>query len=321
MVANACASLLEISNSTGKNYFKFSKSNGLHKILSAVNESNEWGQVFILEAISTYDPRNSDEADQICERIMPRLAHNNPAVLLSSVKVLLKNIDYLKDDASRQSVLKKLSAPPISLIACEPELQYVALRNISFILQKQPSIFENNIKVFFIKFNDPVYVKLEKVDILVKVADKNNCEQILHEFKEYSQDVDMELVGAAVKAIGQIVLKIESSAKTAAQCTHDIVKNGQPLALQEAVIVAKDILRKFPGKYEAIVEDLVKKVDEYYEVEAKASIMWIVGEYAEKIKTSQKIIEDYAGQFLEEPDPVKLQILTACVKLYLKKPE
>jgi len=39
------------------------------------------------------------------------------------------------------------------------------------------------------------------------------------------------------------------------------------------------------------------------------------------MKTSQKIIEDYAGEFLEEPDPVKLQILTACVKLYLKKPE
>ena len=63
-------------------------------------------------------------------------------------------------------------------------------------------IFENNVKVFYCKFNDPVYVKLEKVDILVKVSDKNNCEQILLELKEYSSDVDMELVGAAIKAIG-----------------------------------------------------------------------------------------------------------------------
>ena len=119
--------------------------------------------------------------------------------------------------SSSRSIRTSLTRTPlISLISCEPELQYVALRNISFILQKQPSIFENNIKVFFIKFNAPVYVKLEKEDILVKVADQNNCEQILLEFKEYSQDVDMELVGAAVKAIGQIVHKIESSAKTAA---------------------------------------------------------------------------------------------------------
>lgn len=194
--------------------------------MSAVNESNEWGQIFILEAISTYDPRDSEEAEQICERIMPRLSHNNPAVLLSSVKVLLKNIDYIKDATLRQGVIKKLAAPLISLLACEAELQYVALRNISFILQKQPTIFENNVKVFYCKFNDPVYVKLEKVDILIKVVDKTNCDQILHELKEYSSDVDTEIVGASVKAIGQIVLKIESSAKTAAQCIHDIVKNG-----------------------------------------------------------------------------------------------
>jgi vesicle coat complex subunit len=63
VVANACASLLEIQNSTGKNYFKFSKGQNLNKILSAVNESNEWGQIFILEAISTYDPKDTDEAE------------------------------------------------------------------------------------------------------------------------------------------------------------------------------------------------------------------------------------------------------------------
>jgi len=53
------------------------------------------------------------------------------------------------------------------------------LRNINFILQKQPMIFENNIKMFYCKFNDPVYVKLEKIEILIKVADKANSEQIL----------------------------------------------------------------------------------------------------------------------------------------------
>lgn len=80
--------------------------------------------------------------------------------------------------------------------------------------------------MFYCKFNDPVYVKLEKIDILVKVADKGNCEMILQELKEYSNDVDMELVGASVKAIGQIVIKIETSVRTAAGCIQDIIKNG-----------------------------------------------------------------------------------------------
>ena len=86
-------------------------------------------------------------------------------------------------------------------------------------------------------------------------------------------------------------------------------------------MVAKDILRKFPNKYEKLITDLIKKTDEFYEVEAKASLVWIVGEYAEMIDNSEKIIGDYHQSFLEDPDTVRLQVLTAAVKLYLKKPE
>lgn len=101
VVANACASLLEISNSSSKNHLKFAKNGNLNKILAAVNEANEWGQIFILEAISTHDAKDSEEAEQIAERILPRLSHNNPAVLLSAVKVLIKNIDFIKEDTTR----------------------------------------------------------------------------------------------------------------------------------------------------------------------------------------------------------------------------
>jgi vesicle coat complex subunit len=59
------------------------------------------------------------------------------------------------------------------------------------------------------------------------------------------------------------------------------------------VVVAKDILRKYPGKYENLIKDLAKKNNEYFEVEAKASIIWIVGEYAEKIENSLEIIQGY----------------------------
>ena len=57
-------------------------------------------------------------------------------------------------------------------------------------------------KVFFCKFNDPLYVKLEKIDILVKVAEDKNAENVLNELHDYTNDMDMDLVTAAVKAIG-----------------------------------------------------------------------------------------------------------------------
>lgn len=321
VVSNACASLLEISKASGKNYIRIKNSASLNKLSTAVNDCNEWGQIYILEAIATYETTDSKESENIIERVLPRLAHNNPAVILSAIKVVLKFMDNIDSAELLKGVAKKLAAPLVTLLSCEPEIQYVALRNIHFILQKQPTVFENNCRVFYVKFNDPIYVKLEKIDILVKVADDKNCDAILNELKEYSNDVDAELVRKSVKAIGHIILKVEKSSKKAVEILQEIVSSPGQISLQEAVIVAKDIFRKFPNKYEALIKDLCAKLEEFYEPESKAAIIWIIGEYSEKIDDAEKLIDRFADSFLEDPDKVKLQLLTAGVKLYLKKPD
>jgi len=107
----------------------------------------------------------------------------------------------------------------------------------------------------------------------------------------------------------------------AVQIVQEIVQNGQQIAMQEAVIIAKNIFRRFPLKYERLITFLVEKLEYYTEPDSKAAIYWIIGEYAEKIENSEKLIESFAETFLEEPDSVKLSLLTATVKLYLKKPD
>jgi len=136
VVANACCALLEISGASKKNYLRFKNNTNLNRMLAAVNDSNEWGQIYILEAISTYETSDSKECENIIERVLPRLAHNNPAVILSAVKVVLKFLDYISNAELMKGVVKKLSAPLVTLLSCEAEIQYVALRNINFILQK-----------------------------------------------------------------------------------------------------------------------------------------------------------------------------------------
>ncbi len=66
----------------------------------------------------------------------------------------------------------------------EPEIQYVALRNINLIVQKRPNILAHEMRVFFIKYNDPIYVKMEKLEIMIMLAGERNIEQVLNEFKE-----------------------------------------------------------------------------------------------------------------------------------------
>lgn len=51
-----------------------------------------------------------------------------------------------------------------------------------------------------------------------------------------------------------------------------------------------------------------------------ASMIWIVGEYAERIDNADELLESFLEGFKDENNQVQLQLLTAIVKLFLKKP-
>jgi AP-1 complex subunit beta-1 len=61
----------------------------------------------------------------ICERITPRLAHANAAVVLSAVKVLMKLMELLPAEFDfAVTVSKKLAPPLVTLLSSEPEASY-----------------------------------------------------------------------------------------------------------------------------------------------------------------------------------------------------
>ncbi|CAJ0832530.1 5753_t:CDS:2, partial [Entrophospora sp. SA101] len=57
------------------------------------------------------------------------------------------------------------------------------------------------------------------------------------------------------------------------------------------------------------------------EPEAKASLIWIIGEYAEKIENAHDLILTFLDTFRDESSQVQLQLVTATIKLFLKKPQ
>jgi len=42
----------------------------------------------------------------------------------------------------------------------------------------RPEILKHEMKVFFVKYNDPIYVKLEKLDIMIRLASQANIAQV-----------------------------------------------------------------------------------------------------------------------------------------------
>eukprot|EP00921_Rhytidocystis_pertsovi_P005016 GHVQ01008683.1.p1 GENE.GHVQ01008683.1~~GHVQ01008683.1.p1 ORF type:complete len:593 (-),score=62.78 GHVQ01008683.1:96-1874(-) len=323
VVANSVASLSEISEASGKNIIKnvinASESN-VSKLLAALNECTEWGQVFILDALAYYQPPGSKEAESVLERVTARLSHANSAVVLSAIKVVMKLLDKISNAEVVRNVQRKLSPPLVTLLSAEPEIQYVALRNISLVVQKRPMILANEVKMFFCKYNDPVYVKMEKLDIMVRLASEKNIDQVLMEFKEYATEVDVDFVRKAVRAIGRCAVKLDRASERCINVLLDLIETRVNYVVQEAIVVIKDIFRKYPNRYESIISTLCENLDTLDEPEAKASMIWIIGEYAERIDNADELLDSFLEAFHDEPVSVQLQILTATVKLFLKSP-
>ncbi|KAK3317634.1 adaptin N terminal region-domain-containing protein [Cercophora scortea] len=318
VVANSVQALAEITETAPETKALVITPATLKKLMMALNECTEWGRVTILTTLADYPPQDVKESEHICERVTPQFQHVNPSVVLAAVKVVFIHMRMIGPELVRQ-YLKKMAPPLVTLIASAPEVQYVALRNIDLLLQAKPDILSKELRVFFCKYNDPPYVKLQKLEIMVRIANDKNFDQLLSELKEYALEVDMDFVRRAVKAIGQVAIKIEAASEKCVNTLLDLIATKVNYVVQEAVVVIKDILRKYPG-YEGVIPTLCKYIDELDEPEARGALIWIVGEYAEKISNADEILTGFVDVFMEEFTQTQLQILTAVVKLFLKKP-
>ncbi|CAG8632980.1 3900_t:CDS:2, partial [Dentiscutata heterogama] len=137
----------------------------------------------------------------------------------------------------------------------------------------------------------------------------------------YASEVDVDFVRKSVRAIGQCAIKISESSERCVNVLLDLINTKVNYVVQEAIVVIKDIFRKYPHKYEGIIPTLCQNLDALDEPEAKASLIWIIGEYAERIENADELIVTFLDTFRDENFQVQLQLVTTSVKLFLKKPQ
>lgn len=141
-------------------------------------------------------------------------------------------------------------------------------------------------------------------------------------FLRYSNEADVDFVRKSVRAIGRCAIKVESASEKCVTALLDLIKTKSNVnyVVQEAVIVIKDIFRKYPHRYEAIILTLCENLESLDEPEAKAALIWIIGEYADRIENAYDLLTYFAEGFKDEGVTVQLQLLTAVIKLFLKRP-
>jgi hypothetical protein len=89
VAANAVAALTEINSGRVDPLF-VPTGTTVNNLLAAIDQATEWSQVEILDFVATYRPQDVADARGIIARVISRLSHANPAVVLSAVRCCLQ---------------------------------------------------------------------------------------------------------------------------------------------------------------------------------------------------------------------------------------
>ena len=136
----------------------------------------------------------------------------------------------------------------------------------------------------------------------------------------YATEIDVHFVRKSVRAIGKLAIKIEPAAQACINSLLELVATKVSYIVQEATVVIRNIFRKYPNKYESIISVLCENLDSLDEPEAKAAMIWVIGQYADRIDNSDVLLDDFLYSFADEPVEVQLALLTATVKLFIQRP-
>ncbi|CAE8620563.1 unnamed protein product, partial [Polarella glacialis] len=222
-------------------------------------------------------------------------------------------------------VLQRLKGPMLTLMAAaNPELAYTVLMHISAIVNRSNAnveVFKPDFKQFFCRYNEPSYIKTVKIDILTMLADANSAEHIVTELSEYVTDVDAMISRQAIRAIGKIAVNVASTADLIVSSLTSLLELDIDYVCTEAAVVMKDLVRKYPQQFESASGAVERCLKIVTEPEGKCAVLWILGEYGLLIEDAPYLLEPMIDGFMEEQNgSVRLEMLTAAVKLFFSRP-
>ncbi|QLG72583.1 hypothetical protein HG535_0D02910 [Zygotorulaspora mrakii] len=330
VVANATAALTEI-HGVDPSVVSLPKLINSHvsQFLLALNECTEWARITILGALADYSAKDSLEAQDIIDRVSAHLQHVNPAVVLATIKVIIRNLPQIQQQ-NFKAISLKLSSALVSIMSTPPEMQYVALKNIRIILEKYPELLVKELRIFYVKFNDPLYVKLEKIDIMVRLVDATNlkqCNLLLTELKEYAMEFEPEFVSKSIQGITQLAIKY-SGEKFVSKALDDLLElvDRTENLKDDCCIAMCDLLRHCPTN-EKIASDICALLNSWAVPEsslisdaAKCNYIWLMGHYPEKFTDLEGKLDQMIENFVQEECMTQASILMTVVRLHTQLP-
>ncbi|KAM9587901.1 AP-3 complex subunit beta-1 isoform 3-T3 [Morphnus guianensis] len=319
------------------------------KLCNLLVDVEEWGQVVIIhmltryartqfvspwkddEVVEEYSENNFYESDEeqkekdqkvkntytmdpdhrlLLRNTKPLLQSRNAAVVMAVAQLYW----HLAPKSEAGIVSKSL----VRLLHSNREVQYIVLQNTATMSIQRKGMFEPYLKSFYVRSTDPTMIKTLKLEILTNLANEANISTLLREFQTYVKSQDKQFAAATIQAIGRCATNITEVTDTCLNGLVCLLSNRDEIVVAESVVVIKKLLQTQPAHHGEIIKHMAKLLDNITVPVARASILWLIGEYCERVpKIAPDVLRKTAKTFTNEDDLVKLQILNLGAKLYL----
>ena len=291
-------------------------------LLNRIGEFSEWGLNVILDLVSRYKPINEEEAFAIMNLLDPVLRTANSGSVLATMKAFLQLTATMPE--LHPQIISRSKPPLLTLITgAFSESQYMTLKHVHNILHQPMAkgIFDDEYRQFFVRYNEPPHVKHLKVELLPLIANSSNARDIATELNEYVTDVDAELSRRAIRALGEIASQIESVSEEMTTSIVQLMDIDSNYIRSEAAKVLCDVVRVHPRMSDFVLPSLGRNIRRVEDPEAKAALIWMLGEFGGNILEAPYALETIINGYDDEQSVVvKLQVLTASMKLFFQRP-
>ena len=215
------------------------------------------------------------------------------------------------------------AGPMVALLRSSLDIQQVALVNIVAFCLKWPKLYIQYASHFLVKGTDSAILASFKFEVLTLIfphCDAFMKEMILAELRHFTRASNSELVQAAVQAIGRCAQHDPKESKRCMQLLFRQMSSQDGNLVAESVTVIRHLIQQAPESHIKTVVWLAKSLDTTVNAEARASIIWLVGEFSGiggENNIAPDVLRILTKTFADESEAAKLQIVLLAAKVYL----
>ncbi|KAL8900389.1 MAG: hypothetical protein Q9207_005718 [Kuettlingeria erythrocarpa] len=243
------------------------------------------------------------------------LQNRNSAVIVAVARCYL--------DLGTPEYIDSAIGPLVALLRSPQDIQQVALYNIVSACIIRPERFVRYANRFLVHATDTFDIARLKFEVWTLIY--SHCEphfrdMILSELEHFTSALDPDIVQESVRAVGRCA---QTDSKASARCLRLLLKqvssqDGNLAA--ESLTVIRHLIQQDPAAHTQTVIRLAKNLDTTPNPEARATIIWLVGEFAgvdSENNIAPDVLRILTKGFASESEPAKLQIVLLAAKVYL----